>query len=97
MSATAKSHSDLTQLQDDVAALKRDLTGLIADMKKGAANGAHRVAKQVDDEATRLYRSLAAEGERSVKLIEQQIEEQPLVALLIALGLGYIGGRLLSR
>lgn len=32
-----------------------------------------------------------------MKVVTDQVEQQPLVALLIALGVGYVGGRLLSR
>jgi hypothetical protein len=42
-------------------------------------------------------RNVVAEDERSAKALRRQIEAQPLAALLIALGVGYIGGRVLSR
>ena len=77
--------------------MKRDVSNLLDHLKTGAANGAQSAADQIDEGARRLYRHIAAEGERSAKVIGQHVEEQPLVALLIALGVGYISGRLLSR
>ena len=95
MSATTT--TDLESLQKDIAALKHDVGSLLEHLKTGASNGAQSAADQIDDSARRLYRTVASEGERSVKAVSAQIEEQPLVALLIALGIGYFGGRLLSR
>ena len=97
MSASNNNDPDLAALHDDLAALKRDVAGLIEHLKAGAANGAQNAADHLDESARRLYRNVAAEGERSVKALERQIEAQPLVALLIALGVGYVGGRVISR
>ncbi len=98
-SMNASNHIDpsLAALQDDIAALKRDVANLIEHLQAGAANGARSAAEQLDDGVQRIYRNVAAEGDRAVKGVSRQIEEQPLVALLIALGVGYVGGRLLSR
>jgi len=97
MSASNSSHPDIAALHDDLAALKRDVAGLIEHLKSGAANGAQDAANHLDGAARRLYRAVAAEGERSVEALEGQIGAQPFVAVLIALGVGYIGGRALSR
>jgi ElaB/YqjD/DUF883 family membrane-anchored ribosome-binding protein len=97
MTASTTGASDVENLQQDIAALKLDVSNLLEHLKLGASNGAQNAAGQIDDRARRLYRGVAAEGERSVKALSAQIEEQPLVALLIALGIGYFGGRLLSR
>lgn len=75
-----------TDLADDVAALKRDLANLIENVKKTGKGTAHDV-----------YRNIATEGERSMKAVSRQVEEQPLMSLLIAFGVGLVGGRLLSR
>ena len=87
----------LIALQADVSALKRDIGNLLAHLKTSATEGAQSAADQLGDGATRLYRSAATEGCKSAKALGHQIEEQPVLALLIVLGLGYIGGRLLTR
>jgi hypothetical protein len=88
---------DLAALREDLAGLKRDVAALIDHMKLGASAGVETMAAQVDDGARRLYRSVAAEGERSADLIGRKVEEQPLLALLIAVAIGYIGGRVTAR
>ena len=97
MSASLKSDPDFAALHDDVAALRRDVASLIAHLSGGATSTAQAAAEHIDEGARRLYRGVVAEGEASVNAIGRQIEEQPLVAILIAVGLGYIGGRLLPR
>jgi hypothetical protein len=97
MNTATRGDADLAALQSDMAMLKRDVALLLEHLKDGASNGAERAAGHLGDGARQVYRNVAAEGERSLKAIGAQIEEQPLVALLVALGVGYIGGRLLSR
>jgi ElaB/YqjD/DUF883 family membrane-anchored ribosome-binding protein len=97
MSASNDDNPDLAALRDDLAMLKRDVTGLIEHLKSGAANGVENAADHLDDGARRLSRNVAAEGERSAKALGRQVEAQPLAAILIALGVGYVGGRVLSR
>ena len=97
MSGSSKTDVDVLALRDDLAALKRDVTSLIEHLKTGAAKTAQGAAAQLDDGAQRLYRNIAAEGERSVKAVSRQVEEQPLTAMLIALGVGYVAGRILMR
>ena len=97
MSGSSKSEPGIAGLQDDIAGLKRDVTSLLEHLKVGAASGAQSAADQLDDGAHRVYRDIAAEGDLVSKVVCRQVEEQLLFALLIALGVGYIGGRLLSR
>jgi|GEM_PF-735925 ElaB/YqjD/DUF883 family membrane-anchored ribosome-binding protein len=104
MSTSTNDDSDLSALRDDLAALKRDVAGLIEHLKTGAtegaqsaAEGAQNAVEHLEDGAHRLCRSVAAEGEREAKVVCHQIEEHPLLALLIAVGVGFIGGRALSR
>ncbi len=96
--------SDLAAMRDDLAALKTDVTNLLSHLKdsaassaQSAANGAQGLLGQVDERARELYRSASSESDKAVRAAGQKIEEQPVTAVLIALGIGYIGGRLLSR
>lgn len=97
MSAAKNTETDLVSLREDLAALKSDMASLIANMTATASSGAQSAASQVDQKARELYHSAAAEGDRAAKLVGQKVEEQPVTALLIALGIGYISGRMLSR
>lgn len=70
-------------------------------MKTDAIGGANGMARDAVDrlgeEGRRAYESLSAQGERSLKAIGRQVEEQPLMSLLLAFALGFVGSRLLSR
>jgi hypothetical protein len=97
MSASSKGDPDLATLRDDIATLKRDVTNLMEHLKATATGTAQGAAAQLDEGARQLCHNLAAEAERRAKALGRQVEEQPLMSLLIALGVGYIGGRFLSR
>jgi ElaB/YqjD/DUF883 family membrane-anchored ribosome-binding protein len=97
----AKQTSDLDSIGDDVAMLKRDLSRLMEHMKNGtydvAAGSAREAVERLSNEADQLYRNLAEHGNRSMKTISRQVEEQPLASLLVAFGLGLISGRFIGR
>jgi ElaB/YqjD/DUF883 family membrane-anchored ribosome-binding protein len=98
MSAAAKEKTDLDTLADDVAALKRDLTALIAHIRgDGLAGAARQATAQLGDEAKEFYAKLAAEGERTAQAIARHVDEQPLTSVLIAFAAGLLAGRLLTR
>ena len=88
---------DLAALRDDLAGLKRDVAGLIEHLKLGVTAGAASAATQIDTSARGLAHDVAVEGTRAADLLGRKIEEQPLIALLIAAGIGWIGGRIMSR
>jgi len=92
---------DLASLSDDVVTLKRDIASLMEHIREGGFDVAKGTASdaidKLSEETRRLYRRVAAEGERSVKAVSRRVEEQPLSSLLIAFGIGLVSGRLLSR
>ena len=101
---TASSNEEPTDLQsviNDIASLKHDIAILAGNLKNSALNAtsdaARSAADQVSGEAVHLYENLAARGDRSAKAISHQVEENPLMSLLLAFGLGFLGSRLLSR
>ncbi|HEV3178651.1 MAG TPA: hypothetical protein VGZ72_21845 [Stellaceae bacterium] len=98
---SAKNTSDLDSVGDDVALLKRDLSRLMEHVKNGtydiAKGSTHEAVERLSDDADRLYRALSKQGDRSIKAIGRQVEEQPLTSLLVAFGVGLISGRLLGR
>ncbi|MEA2781951.1 MAG: hypothetical protein QOK29_3495 [Rhodospirillaceae bacterium] len=87
---TRSSDGDLDRLKDDMANLREDLGQLVEHLRRGATESAAR-------QAQRIYDQLATQGERSANAIAREVEERPLTALLIAFGIGFIGGRLLTR
>jgi hypothetical protein len=97
MTATNSVDPDLAAVRADLALLRRDMTGLLDHLKAGATHRARGAVADLDEGARQLYRDAAAEGQHSVNLIGQQVMEQPVLSLLLAASLGYIGGRVLCR
>ena len=97
MAAAHTTETTLVTLQDDISALKRDVSSLLEHLQRDASASAHNAVAQLDDSAHRAYRALASTGSRSIEQVGKQVEAQPVMALLLALGVGYLGGRLLSR
>jgi hypothetical protein len=77
---------DLEKIREDLASLREDLARLTSDAKG-----------EISEEARRLYARLSDQGQRSATAISRGIEEQPLLTLLLAFGIGFIGGSLLRR
>ena len=88
---------DLETIQADLESLKRDLAALMSHLKSGAQDRIGGAANQVGDEATRLYGIMAEQGDRSMKALQRQVQEQPLLFLLGAFAVGYLGGRVATR
>jgi ElaB/YqjD/DUF883 family membrane-anchored ribosome-binding protein len=97
MSASMNADPDLAVLREDLVALKRDVASLIEHTKCGATNTAQNAADQNDRGVRNLRQQAGAEGERSAKGISVFVENQPFVALMIAVGIGHIGARVLRR
>ncbi len=97
MPILTSSDSSAEAMMNDVAALKRDFGSLLEHLKLSANSGAQDAADQIDDGARRIYRSVAAGSGRASSAIGSKVEERPLAAVLIALGIGFLGGRMLSR
>ncbi len=97
----ADTPANFESIVDDLATLRRDIAALTSQMTSGAHKGANGAAAGVLDrlggQANHLYDSVAGQGDRATKAIARQIEEQPLMSLLIAFGVGIAASRLLSR
>jgi ElaB/YqjD/DUF883 family membrane-anchored ribosome-binding protein len=97
MSVMKNTDSDFAALRDDLSLLKNDMAALVTKMSASAATGAHNAAGQAEQRARELYNTASAEGEKAAKMVSQKVEEQPVTALLLALGIGYITGRMMQR
>jgi ElaB/YqjD/DUF883 family membrane-anchored ribosome-binding protein len=94
---TANAEHDLGKLIADVQSLKRDLASLAEHSRGTLWAGASDAVDALGDEAHRLYDGVAKQGRRQVKALSNQVEEQPLLSVLIAFGIGFLGGRILPR
>jgi ElaB/YqjD/DUF883 family membrane-anchored ribosome-binding protein len=96
MTASAKSSpsdesgADIDKIKEDLATLRSDLAELVKGIKAGASD-------HMTKEASRIYDKLMAEGEHSLDAVTREVKERPLASLGIALVIGFICGRVLSR
>ena len=97
MNASMNADPDLAAIREDLLALKRDVASLVEHIKSGATNRVQNAADQIDRGVRSLRQQAGAEGERSAQAISVFVERRPLVALMIAVGVGYIGARVLRR
>ena len=88
---------ELAKLRADVATLAWDLRGLglaaAGTAQRAAETGGERVRAGMDEVISDLRR----QGEETLRGAKASIEERPLFAVLIALALGFILGRVLDR
>jgi ElaB/YqjD/DUF883 family membrane-anchored ribosome-binding protein len=87
---TQEADGDIDRIAKDIQALKRDLARLMEHVKTGAT-------ETVSGEASRLYDSIASEGQRHAATLAQSVEEKPLASVLIAFAIGFVSGRILLR
>jgi ElaB/YqjD/DUF883 family membrane-anchored ribosome-binding protein len=96
-----ESSMDFDAIVDDLAALRRDFATMMGNMKSSAVEGANGAAEnafdRLGDQVNHLYDRVKAQGERSANMIHKKVEEQPVMSLLIAFGVGFIASRLLNR
>ncbi|HMK67895.1 MAG TPA: hypothetical protein VK433_05055 [Stellaceae bacterium] len=101
MPARSNSETGLDAIGDDLASLKRDLARLMVHVKNGTygatRQGVADTVEHLSEEADRLYRNVAKTGGRSIKAVSRQIEARPFVSVLVAFGIGLIGGRFIAR
>ena len=99
VSISTRQDADLIAVKDDIAALKRDVASLIEHLKAGVTRGVQTCRRACRWWLTPGFiATSAADGERAVKSIgERVVKATSSLALLIANGMGYIGGRVLAR
>jgi hypothetical protein len=82
--------ADLERIGEDVVALREDLARVVKHFTRNAKG-------EMSEEARRLYAKLSDTGKRSTTAIAREVEERPLFTMLLAFGIGFIGGSLLRR
>jgi hypothetical protein len=91
MSASTDSDPDIALFREDLVILKRDVASLIEHIKGGATNNVQIATNQIE----RHVRSLRKKRGRKVNARPRR--SSPLVAPIIAVGIGYVGARVLRR
>lgn len=89
--------NDLESLRDDVSKLKSDISDITQKLiYKAKSDSGPMKDKIIEDLKNELDRA-RGKGRETFESVEQQIQEKPLMSLLIAFILGLLLGKLLDR
>lgn len=91
---------DYDTLQHEITDLRRDFSTLLETLRgqgTGVAKDAESTIRDLANQAERIYTDLSRSSRDSLQAVGKSIEERPLVSILIAFVLGFIGSRLLDR
>jgi hypothetical protein len=96
----ANPRADYDTLQQEISDLRRDFSTLLEGLRSrgdGVAKDAEQTIRDLAGQAQRIYDDLSRTSRHSLHTVGKTIEERPLVSILIAFVLGFIGSRLLDR
>jgi hypothetical protein len=90
---------DMETIVNDFAVLKRDIGRILEHVKSAtvdtAVDTAQDLASQIGDEAAGLYKDLSRRSQRTAKVINRKVEDNPGLSLLVAFGMGILVSRLM--
>lgn len=99
-----KFDKELEALRADLGRLKTDLADIAEAVKESARGQAEAASAEIGDLLKVLeqglkdaFDSIKEKGESSVETVGRQVEQRPLLSLLIAFGAGLLFGRISSR
>lgn len=95
---------EMEALRADLAKVRSDLAGLFDAVKevgkqraKGVRDSVSHLAETLGDDAADTFERARDRGRKSVDCVEHSIGANPVLSLLIALGVGALVGKLLER
>jgi ElaB/YqjD/DUF883 family membrane-anchored ribosome-binding protein len=108
MAQAAQTEDSVAALRKDLSTLSTDVQKLMKAISADASAQAHNGADHLKDQAAILAErarqagaqataAMARSGKAAVGEVEHQIGQHPLSSVLIALGTGFVIGKLLDR
>ncbi|GEM86942.1 DUF883 family protein [Meiothermus granaticius] len=95
---------DLEALRADLKALRADVTHLMGSLKGAASSASKEIAaglagtkEQLGGQIKETLNSVKDKGGELTQGLEHQVQERPLMSVLVAFGLGLVLSRLLER
>jgi len=95
---------DLDALKDELARLRGDFGDLARTLKDLTRDGVGAAREKLDegahgvlDELRSVLDRIRHGGKDAVESVEQRLEKNPLVVVLVAVGVGFLMGKLLKR
>lgn len=96
----ASPRPDYDTIQQELSDLRRDFSTLLESLRgrgDGVARDAENTIRDLASQAQRVYDDLSRGSRDSLHAVGKSIEQRPLVSIVIAFVLGFIGSRLLDR
>ena len=97
MTTNAQEDADLTVIREDLLALKSDMGRILKHFKADVLDTAQGATDRIGGGICTAGTGAADQSLRSAKAVGAWVERQPMLAFLIAVGVGYFGARALSR
>ncbi|HKL20454.1 MAG TPA: hypothetical protein VJ904_01535 [Tichowtungia sp.] len=101
---TTATDKELKELREEFASLKSDVSEIgktLSQLASSAANEGRERVRDVAEEGRDRIRNAAnqsrEQARQSWNAFEKEVEERPMTSLAVALGLGFILGKLLDR
>ena len=97
MSDSTSLEADFAAIRGEFASLQKSVSALIDEVKRGARHRVQDAADQLNGAAHGIFDDASDQGQRSARAVRQWVKVQPVSAVLIALGVGYVGARAFLR
>ncbi|MEN9894404.1 MAG: hypothetical protein RIR97_256 [Pseudomonadota bacterium] len=95
--STLPNDAAIEALREDLAILRNDVSTLVEHFRNNVTTELGSATKELNANARDAYSAAAAAGQDSGRLLIRQVEEHPVFAAAMVLGVAYLGGRLLAR
>lgn len=90
-------NKDVDAIKADLDALRKDLASVLETIKGTAKSRAHAEFDDLHKRMNQIAAELQASGRDSLRAVEGQIGEKPLVSVAIAFVVGLMIGKLFDR
>ncbi|HEX5078032.1 MAG TPA: hypothetical protein VFV80_02700 [Geminicoccaceae bacterium] len=90
-------NQDVDAIKTDLDALRKDLANVLETIKGTAKNRAESELDALQKRLNQIASDVQASGRDSLRAVESQIGERPLVSIAVAFAVGLMLGKLLDR
>ena len=90
-------NEDVDAIKTDLDALRKDLASVLETIKGTAKNRAESELDALQKRLNQIASDVQASGRDSLRAVESQIGERPLVSIAVAFAVGLMLGKLLDR
>lgn len=93
----ARNYPEVADIKNDAAALRDDAAGLVSRVKADGSALASKVGHNIQDAASEQYANLKETTRKTADKLEAKVHADPLKAVMMAAGVGFLVGFLTRR